>query len=912
MVEDTDSPFEREQSLRDETVRMLSRGQKVFNRYTLARILGRGGMGVVWLARDGDLDRNVALKFLPESVAHDAEAAADLKRETRRSLELTHPNIVRIYDFVHDEHYAAIAMEHIDGRSLSALKAEKPNGCFEVEEIRSWVQQLCAALDYAHGHGKLAHQDLKPANLMVNSKGQLKVTDFGIARSIADSVTRITADDTIGGTLVYMSPQQLNGQKPSPSNDIYSVGATIYDLLTGKPPFYTGALAHQIEKNDPPRMAQRRAELEVPGQPIPEEWEETILASLAKTPEDRPASAAELAQRLGLHTSASDAAWMTRLPGRTDQVARAPLRRGLLIAGVGAGLCLVAAIVYLAFFRTTAADQTAAGGGSGSAGATPGAARPGVPLPAAIPLADLGRVFTNQLGMVFREVKPGELFFSVWETRVRDFRAFTKATGHNAKAGVISMKDGEFSEFGHHWEAPGWEQTDDHPAVGLNRFDGTKFCEWLTQQERELGRVPEGFEYRLPTDQEWSYAAGLTDEPGARASERDGRVTDHYPWGTAWPPPSLAGNYAAGDDGYPFTAPVGRFPPNEYGLHDLGGNAWEWCLDAYDDQASPTESRGVLRGASYMYSMTEPGVLLTSRRRDPTWSKPGVRNIEMGFRCVLARPPGVPPPTPMQTTAVRVPDLGQHYTNDLGMAFVRVDVLYWSIWETRRTDFEAFASDTQYDATTEMWYYNQEARDYVTTPGVDWRNPSFTQEPDHPVVGVSRLDAEAFCEWLTRRARAQGTLPPGCLYRLPTDLEWSHAVGLEQEPGAMPADRDSDNDRLFPWGTIWPPPEMAGNYLDVGDAYPQTAPVGRFQPNRHGLYDMGGNVWEWCQDWYDQARQSGVLRGGSFRISVKERDLMLASRRNFPSFSQPYKRNFTFGFRCVLAGEPVRNAASAK
>jgi len=174
----------------DATLREYAAGQKVFGRYTLIKILGRGGMGVVWLARDEKLEREVALKFLPELIIHDRALLNDLKRETRRSLELTHKNIVRIYDFVDNQRSACISMEYVDGETLLNLRAEKEQKVFEPNEITAWTAQLCDALDYAHNHAKIIHRDLKPASLMVNKKGDLKVSDFEIARSLGDTVSR--------------------------------------------------------------------------------------------------------------------------------------------------------------------------------------------------------------------------------------------------------------------------------------------------------------------------------------------------------------------------------------------------------------------------------------------------------------------------------------------------------------------------------------------------------------------------------------------------------------------------------------------------------------------------------------------------------------------------------------------------
>src|SRR5436309_9379586 len=121
-----------------QTVRGFAAGQKLFGRYTLQKVLGRGGMGVVWLARDEELERDVALKFLPELLLLDKAVINSLKRETRRSLELTHPHIVRIYDFVQDNQSACISMEYVDGETLSALRVEKPNEVFECKELEKY------------------------------------------------------------------------------------------------------------------------------------------------------------------------------------------------------------------------------------------------------------------------------------------------------------------------------------------------------------------------------------------------------------------------------------------------------------------------------------------------------------------------------------------------------------------------------------------------------------------------------------------------------------------------------------------------------------------------------------------------------------------------------------------------------
>jgi serine/threonine protein kinase/Tfp pilus assembly protein PilF len=327
------------------TSREFGGGQKVFGRYTLIKVLGRGGMGIVWLARDEELERDVALKFLPDLMIRDRAAFDQLKREAKRCLELTHPHIVRIHDFIHDERSGCISMEYIDGETLSNLRAEKGRKVFEPDEIATWTSQLCDALDYAHNRRNVIHCDLKPANLMVNQRGDLKVSDFGIARSLGDSVSRLTVEQGRSGTLVYMSPQQLNGERSTQLDDIYSLGASLYELLTSKPPFYSGNIDRQICERVAPSMTERRKELDIEPALVPQVWEDAVAACLAKDPSRRPQSAAEVAQRLQL------AAVQTRTrtaPGRISN------KKPLLVGGIAALSLLALAGVYVGVLKRQA------------------------------------------------------------------------------------------------------------------------------------------------------------------------------------------------------------------------------------------------------------------------------------------------------------------------------------------------------------------------------------------------------------------------------------------------------------------------------------------------------------------------------------------------------------------------------
>ena len=273
--------------------------QKIFRRYTLQKILGRGGMGVVWLAMDDQLETLVALKVLPDALCHDRASLEALKRETKLGLRLAHPNIVRIYDFQQDDNAAAISMEYVDGVTLSDVRSEKPEEVFSPSELQSYFPALCDALNYAHTRRKIVHRDLKPRNLMLNSEGELKIADFGISRSISESMLTVTGKLGSTGSPPYISPQQWDGEQPSPLDDIYSVGATLYELLTSKPPLLGVVDWHQVHYCIPPPMWRRRSDAGITGvETIPPEWEQTIAACLAKDPKDRPQTILEVQAQL--------------------------------------------------------------------------------------------------------------------------------------------------------------------------------------------------------------------------------------------------------------------------------------------------------------------------------------------------------------------------------------------------------------------------------------------------------------------------------------------------------------------------------------------------------------------------------------------------------------------------------------
>ncbi len=223
--------------------------------------------------------------------------------------------------------------------------------------------------------------------------------------------------------------------------------------------------------------------------------------------------------------------------------------------------------------------------------------------------ASLTRPFLNSLGMSFVPTTRSKTLFCTWQVRVLDYQQYCDET-------QTAFPEVDF------------EQTPDHPVVNVSWNDSHHFCEWLSKREIWLGLLTARFQYRLPRDDEWSAAVGLPHEHATSPRNRSGLV-EGYPWGPDFPPPPGAGNYHArlAVDDFPETSPVGRFPPNKFGLYDMGGNVWEWCMEEYEKGSSFR----VLRGGSCFNDDPE---FLMSSHRDKQPAGKGRNNV--GIRLVLA------------------------------------------------------------------------------------------------------------------------------------------------------------------------------------------------------------------------------------------------------------------------------------
>jgi serine/threonine protein kinase len=223
--------------------------KKTLGSYELIRLLGRGGMGEVFLARDPRLGREVALKVLPKELAESPRRRERFEREARAAAGLKHPNITTIHDMGEAEAEHFITFEYVEGQTLESLLARGP---LPFERIFNLALAMAEALDYAHSKG-VVHRDLKPSNVMVSDLGIPKILDFGLAKvmpeasasSEAPTVSKLTRDGVVLGTVAYMSPEQALGRDVDPRSDIFSFGSLLYEMLSGKPAF-TGATTTEV------------------------------------------------------------------------------------------------------------------------------------------------------------------------------------------------------------------------------------------------------------------------------------------------------------------------------------------------------------------------------------------------------------------------------------------------------------------------------------------------------------------------------------------------------------------------------------------------------------------------------------------------------------------------------------------
>ena len=264
---------------------MLSKGQKINDRYEIIKTIGEGGMANVYLAHDTILDRKVAIKVLRGDLSNDEKFIRRFKREALSVSNLSHPNIVEVYDVGEEDGNYYIVMEYIEGKTLKQLLQKR--GALTLTEVIDIMSQLTDGLAHAH-EAYIIHRDIKPQNIMIEDNGRIKITDFGIAMAL--NSTQLTQTNSVMGSVHYLPPEQANGKGATVKSDIYSLGILMYELLTGSVPF-KGDTAVEIALK---HMKEKVPSVRKQNPTIPQSVENIILKATAKNPKNRYDSVREM------------------------------------------------------------------------------------------------------------------------------------------------------------------------------------------------------------------------------------------------------------------------------------------------------------------------------------------------------------------------------------------------------------------------------------------------------------------------------------------------------------------------------------------------------------------------------------------------------------------------------------------
>ncbi len=631
----------------------LPKGHLISDRYTIKEKIGRGGFGAVYRVYDSKFAIDKALKVLPDAVAHDRSSMEILRSETRTMGWLNHPNIIRLYDFEETGPVKYLDMEYVSGGTLADLRLAAPEKKLSEKTVRALGARIAGGLAYAH-QNSVIHRDIKPDNILVAGQQQVKIMDFGISETLRTSMTRLTSVST-SGTLVYMSPEQIRGKRVGRESDIYSFGAMLYELLSGHPPFYQGAVEHQII-NEPPAP--------IPG--VSDDMNRFLQICLAKdfsdrfsgfktiekilsgkmpvpelSPDSPPKSPPEpIPKTSGTASRSAPDKPSTPLPAVPDDLKSSPLpssggfdgnsgkkpsthgkttasgKKTVLFVCLGLLLFVLAGVVY--FY-------------SGSSGSDPSPDRklvaPTYRMDSNLPAEKSdhrGENFTNDLGMKFVWIQPGT--FTMGSPSSESGRNSDERQHRVTLTKGFHMQTTEVTQG--HWKAVvgtrPWsgnqyvKEGDDYPAAHVSWDDARAFIQQLSQKT--------GQAYRLPTEAEWEYACRAGSDK-AYCFGNDAGDLGRYAW--------YDNNAdAVGED---HAHAVAQKLPNTWGLYDMHGNVWEWCQDWKGDYPSghvtdptgPTSGANrVLRGGSWDF------VAGYCRSAYRAGLNPGYRLRFYGFRLV--------------------------------------------------------------------------------------------------------------------------------------------------------------------------------------------------------------------------------------------------------------------------------------
>jgi formylglycine-generating enzyme required for sulfatase activity/serine/threonine protein kinase len=969
-------------------------GEQILSgRYKIVREVGSGGMGTVYLARDLELDMDVAIKVLPAILARNKRAIENLRCEAKTALKLTHTNIVRLYHFQSEEEIKYIVMEYVDGGSLEEKISE--SGTLSFDQTLKIFTQVASGLDYAHSQNVL-HRDIKPANIMLAKDGMAKLADFGIARQLKDSMTHITGKVT-SGTLLYMAPEQFRGGEPDHRSDIYSLAASIYESLSGKPPFWRGSIEYQVINVEPAPLGQ-----------LNDKQNRALLKALSKKPSDRQNNAKELLADLG-----ADSATLNWQPTKRHQEksSRDTLDYSKTITGTekqrrkGTKVKIIAAIIVMALLlagvfvvrdyqnreqqRTDAIkkqeDLLKAQSRQNDAEK---AAEKG-DYPQAIELLD--KLIAEYPDTQYAQWALAKKL--VWQKTLEEQRQMRSRVAALLSKAETQKTEGSLDKS---LEAVGEVLKLDSTNEQAKKLqaDLSSLIEKRKSEEEKEKSFKTYFDagYAYESKDNWekaieAYTKALAAKPDDSEVKDKLATCQHNLYLVKAEEAKKADNLDSAIDNYTKALSSKQIASTQMKLDttkktlqdrlEAEGKKREY--DKWITQAQSAEKDGNLPAAIKFYQKAQEytneslkekidtlnkQIANAEKQKKPTnesvdsqqvsgGTKPASvllreglyaeeveANIDAAMKiygqivddksasrdivaqalyrqgmCYLKKKDDSGARAVFETLTAEYTDQteiiekvkpllgkinstaqkhGKEITNSIGMKLVYIPSGEFlmgspeSQYAAKLCDDEIPQHKVKVSKSFYMGIYEVTQFQYQMVMAT---NPSYFIGENNPVEQVSWNDAVKFCRMLSRKE--------GKTYRLPTEAEWEYACRAGSGSRFSCGDNYSDLD-AYAWYSI---------YSVKQD---KTCPVGQKKPNAFGLYDMHGNVWEWCSDWYGetyyrdcpdidpQGPSSGnarVIRGGSCCDSPWYWR-SAARHRSAPDSSGP-----SIGFRVVMEEE---------
>ena len=926
-------------------------GTLLANRYRIVKQLGQGGMGSVWLVEDTQLDNKLfAIKMLPAVLVSNKRAYRQLKDEALVAMKLTHPNIVTLRAFEENNGNPFLVMDYIDGQTLddyladhalslgkaaqvgeaasrrfnSAQVGEAASRRFESEsDVLRILRPIAAALDYAHSKG-VVHRDVKPGNVMIAKDGTPYILDFGIAREIQETMTRVTGKLS-SGTLLYMSPEQLMGESPKPAQDVYSFAAMAYECLKGEPPFVRGAIEDQIKNKQPAPLP---TELLTGNAAI---LAAGVMAGLAKKPEARPATCtAVLDGSVFSRKERKDAGAVALVATETGGPRPVAALKvflavaALALAAIGGWLWLSGQEKANKPSETTSTTVMTVTNVPPVSEVQPVSEVPPSAIPKGVPHRRNGAknitlpAVTNDTNIAENRRKADE------ERKKTELKAKEAATAISIEATVrrgkidrnVSDEDGFkkkkddledlFVRAGALLDAKKWNE------AAQQFVNYTNECDVLEKLDGERNRA-------VAARANANVAQGKAEEAEAE-KYANGR----------WTPAvglmkSASSQFAASQ----FGVAVGSF--------SLAAEQFDKCVEEAtaehkrQEEAEKEAAAEHKRQEEEAKKKAEEEARARESERRAKWRKEGEEftiNDSYGLYMTMKWcPKGTFTMGSPSNESGRFDNERQHQvtlTKGFWMGETEVTQGQWKQLMAGETVVDLARKALQDDREYMIADKKQTFREYLRKSKFDDPQEICGDVSDDvPVYYVSWEDAVRFCRKLTAKESAEGRIPDGYEYRLPTEAEWEYACRA-RTTSALPNGRNirilgkcnapalddiawygGNSSRGFDgrgWDTSnWPEKQYSG-----GSAAPRE--VKGKQPNNWGLYDMIGNVWEWCGDWYGEysygsaADPTGVERG-AYRVyrggswNNHARSCRSADRDG----CEPSYRSLSLGFRVVLA-----------